>query len=160
MKFLFNKKKRTVETADPGKERIAKGIAGFIGKAQRKWADWMQRKSERLSIKGKWFTLFLFCAFTVAVSTYLIITSIWSDAQLSFSVAHIKTAVQLKHYSNESSGISKSDYEKIHRFKFYMDSLARSPTGSKEYEEFRQDHPGLMDSIRTVERLYQSQFKQ
>lgn len=55
--------------------------------------------------------------------------------------------------------ITKTELERIVRFRRYMDSLARSPTGKKGYDNILKHRPGLLDSLTTIENYYQSNFK-
>jgi hypothetical protein len=55
--------------------------------------------------------------------------------------------------------VSKADYQGIIRFRGYMDSLTRSPAGKAAYDSIIFSRPGLLDSIRILEKIYQSQTK-
>jgi len=55
--------------------------------------------------------------------------------------------------------VSKKDYQGIIRFRGYMDSLTRSPAGKAAYDSIILSRPGLLDSIRILEKIYQSQTK-
>ena len=55
--------------------------------------------------------------------------------------------------------ITKEEYDKIQRFRKYMDSLPRSLSGKKLYESILINRPRLMDSIILIENIYQSQTK-
>lgn len=50
--------------------------------------------------------------------------------------------------------MSKENYLKVHLFKEYMDSLARSATGKAVYDSILISRPGLMDSVRFIENNY------
>lgn len=58
-----------------------------------------------------------------------------------------------------TSIVAKEEYEKIQRFRQYMDSLERSPSGKKLYNSILINRPGLLDSIILIENIYQSQIK-
>lgn len=157
MKFLF-KRKRQIAPQAGNSESVKDMLNKSIHKAQKRSADWMQVKSEQLPVKAKWVLFFLFCLITISGSIFLIIGALSKKEKASFKVARIKTPVQLERPKTESSMISHAEFERIMDFKIYMDSLARSPNTRAEYERIKRQHPGLMDSIKTVEIFYKSQF--
>ncbi|MBF9252129.1 hypothetical protein I2I11_02375 [Pontibacter sp. 172403-2] len=164
MSFFFrNKKSPSSLVPNDAQDRIAKSIVNHCLQWQRKWADWMQDRTERLSGKGKIIALLLFCLLVGGYSIYLITISFTSKQNYSLSVTSIKKPQYAGRSGEEriaaSSAISKEDYLKVYHFKEYMDSLARSPTGKAVYDSILISRPGLMDSVRFIENSYQSQFK-
>ncbi len=164
MAFFFrNKKKLNPAASNDAQDKIAKSIVNRCLQWQKRWADWMQNKAERLSGKGKVIALLLFSLVVGGYSIYLITVSIFGEQNYALSVTSIKKPQYLSRSGEEgttaSSGINKEDYQKVHRFKKYMDSLARSPTGKSIYDSILISRPGLMDSVRFIEKSYQSQLK-
>lgn len=164
MAFFFgNKKKLNPAASNDTQDKIAKSIVKRCLQWQRRWADWMQDKTERLSGKGKVIVLLLFSLAVGGYSIYLIAASIFGEQNHALSVTSIKKPQYLSRSGEErltaASGINKEDYLKVHRFKEYMDSLARSPTGRLIYDSILISRPGLMDSVRFIEKSYQSQLK-
>lgn len=164
MAFFFgNKKKLNPAASNDAQDKIAKSIVNRCLQWQRRWADWMQDKTESLSGKGKVIVLLLFSLVVGGYSIYLITVSVFGEQNYALSVTSIKTPQYLSRSGGErltaASGINKKDYRKVHRFKEYMDSLARSPTGKPIYDSILISRPGLMDSVAFIENSYQSQTK-
>ena len=132
-------------------------------RCQSRWAEWMQRKAERLSAKGKLMALLIFVLLTGSYSIYLIGKSFSENQTPSFSIISIKRPAHIQKTRDEvkhtNAVISKSEYEKIHRFRQYMDSLAHTPTGKVLHDSILSYRPGLIDSIQIIENIYQSQIK-
>lgn len=164
MLSLFRKKKtKSAVKENVAQERLANNIVSTCIRLQQRWANFMQRYTERLSHNGKLIALSLFCLIAGSLSVYLIANSIMSRKASSFTVTPLK-----KHpYTNKSGDentkaleiVSKAEYEKVQRFRHYMDSLARSPSGKKLYDSILINRPGVMDSILFLENIYQSQNK-
>lgn len=164
MLSLFkNKTKTTSAAGNIASDRMAKNIVVWCIKQQQRWAAFMQRRMERLSGKGKLIALLLFCLIAGSLSIYLIASSLIGKPFVSISVSHIKTPLHTNRSGDENtrSGIvvSKQEYQRIERFRHYMDSLARSPSGRPLYDSILKQRRGLMDSVAFIENLYQSQTK-
>lgn len=158
--LLKNKKKQKVT----GK-KIAKSAARYFILWPTKWAAWMQRKTERLSGKGKVMVLILFCVLAGGTSVYIGTSSFSGKQAPPFSVGSIKQPKYVQNPDDENSrpsvNINEEGYQRIHRFKLYMDSLAISngPSGKNLFDSITSARPGLMDSILIIENRYQSQTK-
>ncbi|SDW13656.1 hypothetical protein SAMN05444410_101318 [Hydrobacter penzbergensis] len=164
MLSLFRKRK----TKGSGKrnvaqERVASSIVSACIRLQQRWANFMQRHTERLSRNGKLILLSLFCLTAGSISIYFIANSLLSRKASSFTVAPLTKPPYANKSGDENTKafviISKAEYEKIQRFRFYMDSLARSPSSKKVHDSILTNRPGLMDSILLLETIYQSQNK-
>lgn len=161
MLSLFRKRKtQTSVKENPAQERFANSIVSACIRFQQRWADFMQFHTERLSRKGKLIILSLFCVIAGSLSVYLIWSSVMSR-KASFTVIHLKKSPYAVKSGDENTKtlviVSKAEYEKIQRFRFYMDSLARSPSGKLLHDSILSQRPGLMDSILLIEKIYQSQ---
>ena len=164
MLSLFTKRKtQSPVKENPAQERLASSIVSACISLQQKWADFMQRHTERLSRKGKLVILSLFCMIAASLSIYLIASSVTSRKASSFAVIHLKKLPYTVKSGDENTKalviVSKAEYERIQRFRFYMDSLARSPSGKQLHDSILIHRPGLMDSILLIENIYQSQIK-
>ncbi len=164
MLSLFrNRKKQNIGKHHEMQDQFLKSIMHTCIRWQSGWALWMQRKAEKLSRKGKLIMLLIFMLLTGSYSGYLIGKSFSRSQTYSFSITHIKRLAYTQETGDEvkytNAVISKSEYERIHRFRRYMDSLARSPTGKALHDSIVAHRPGLMDSIQIVENIYQSQIK-
>lgn len=147
-------KKRTKEPG-PAVEKAAGKIAGGVLLVQEKWAGWMQGLSERLSTRTKLFSLILFITAGVLVSTFHIRSAFSGSTQGGFQVGSIRQPM----LPAESAGavITDREFLNIQRFKIYLDSLARSPTGKRKRDSILLNRAGLMDSIALIEEQYRVQ---
>ena len=144
--------KRKFRTANPASQRLADAIVRKMIMVQTRWADFMQRKTERLSVKGKKLFLILFCILTSTISCCIIITSFTTHSKQNYSVTAIHTPQHITGEQKERPSISNSVYSNIERFKNYMDTCDRHIKDS--ILRFR---PGLMDSVLAIEQIYKHQ---
>lgn len=158
-----NKKKQKAGEQQDLQDQFLKSILHTCLRWQSRWAEWMQRKAEKLSGKGKLMVLLIFVLLTGSYSIYLIRKSFTKNQTPSFSIISIKRPAHIQETGDEvkltNAVISKSEYERIHRFSQYMDSLIHSFTGKVLYDSMVALRPGLMDSIQIIENIYQSQIK-
>lgn len=161
MLSLFRKKKKTIET-NAVQDRIVQSIVAKCLQLQQRWADDMQRRSERLSTGGKRIAFTLFCLAAGSLSIYLIAASLAGSSPAAFSVSGIKTPrhIRVGEPARPAVIITKQEYERIAGYHRYIDSLARSPTGKSIYDSLLSRHPGLLDSLHFIENIYLSQPKQ
>lgn len=157
---LLSKYKRSqkLHKGNDAQDRIANDIVQKCIQAQEQWAAFMQRKSERFSTKAKKFLFIMFLLLSAGCSLYLIVEGLISHKHTSFSIALIKVPQYLDKAGDENtkaSGIvSQAEYERIHRFQLYMDSLAKSPSGKRLFDSILNKRPGLMNSIMMIQRIY------
>lgn len=164
MRSLFkNRKKQKTREQHEVQDLFLKTIVNNCIRWQSGWAVWMQRKTEKLSGKGKLMMLLIFVLLTGSYSIYLIGKSFSKNPAPSFLIIPIKRPAHIQENGDEAEHanavISKSEYERIYRFRQYMDSLTRSSTGKVLYDSIVAHRPGLMDSIQIIENIYQSQIK-
>ena len=164
MAFLFRKRKKT-ETSGPDEthDRIPRQMVNACLRLQTRWAQWMGRRTEHLSRKTLLLILLAFIFIAGGYSIYLIGQSFSGNQTNTFSVTPIKKPGHILQTGDAASQqdmiSSKTDYQRIIRFRGYMDSLARSPAGKAVYDSILLTRPGLPDSIRLIEKIYQSQTK-
>src|SRR3546814_19167882 len=116
--FFRNKKNPKPLVPNDAQDKIARSIVNHCLHWQRKWADWMQDKTERLSGKNKAIALLLFCLLVGGYSIYLVTVSLTRRQNYSLSVTSIKKPQYAGRSGEEqiaSSAISKEDYLKVHR---------------------------------------------
>lgn len=165
MLSLFkNKKKAPPAAGNAAQDRVAKTIVVWCIRQQQRWAVFMQRQMERLSGKGKLIALSLFCLISGSLSIYLIASSMMGKSSTgTISVSRIKAPLYTGKAGDENTRsatvITKQEYQRIERFRHYMDSLARSPSGKLLHDSILKQRPGLMDSVAFIENVYQSQTK-
>jgi hypothetical protein len=164
MAFLFRKKNKT-ESAEPDKNhvRVLRQMVNACLRLQTGWALWMGRRTEHLSRKTLLLLLLTFIVLACGYSIYLIGQSFSGDQANAISITPIKKPGHVLQAGDAASQpdmvVSKTDYQRIIRFREYMDSLARSPAGKAAYDSIILSRPGLLDSIRVIEEIYQSQTK-
>jgi hypothetical protein len=126
-------------------------------------AQWLERKTAHFSRLHWIVVLFTFIVFTGSCSIYLIVKSFSGNTTKNITVIPITkptNSVSLKEKPIELHTISsKAELVKIIRFRRYMDSLGRSPTGKKTHDSIEQHRPGLLDSLTILENYYYSHFK-
>ncbi|MFV8324289.1 hypothetical protein [Flavobacterium sp. ZS1P14] len=164
MKFTFKKNnKNSPAEADSFKSSLLQRFDEANLRLQYKCAQWLERKTAHLSRKSWIIILFCFTVFTGGCSIYLIVNSFSGNTTKSIAVTPITRPTNVVAFEEKSIqlnvAISKTEFEKIVRFRRYMDSLGRSPTGKKLYDSILHYRPGLLDSITIVEQYYHSQFK-
>jgi hypothetical protein len=164
MSFLFSKKNKTqIAGSDQIHDRVLSQMVNACLRLQTRWARWMDRRTEHLSRRTLLLLLLAFIALAGGYSIHLIGQSFSGNQASVFSVTPI---IKLGHVlqtgdaaSQPEMIISKTDYQRIIRFRGYMDSLTRSPAGKAVYDSIVLSRPGLPDSIRLIEKIYQSQIK-
>lgn len=153
-----DKSNQRQDKENPDQDRVANSIVHKCIKAQEQCAAFMQRQTERLSGKVKKFLLVLFFLLGSGYSLYLISESLISHGVESFSITPIKIPKHADKAGDKNTPasitISKAEYEKIHRFKLYMDSLAKNSSGKRLYDSLLLRRPGLMDSIMIIQEMY------
>jgi hypothetical protein len=156
MNFLF-KRKKTQDT-QPAEKSIAKGKASIYLRLQSRWAKWMEKRTESFS-RGNWtLLLILFVLFTGGYSTYLLVSGFTARAGKAFTITPIRKPGHLTETGDAKADalpVSETEYRRIHNFRMYMDSLARSPSGKATYDSITFRRPGLMDSVRYIDNYYQ-----
>jgi len=164
MSFLFKKKNKT-QTAGPDEihDRILRQMVNACLRMQTGWARWMDRRTQHLSRRTLLILLLAFIALAGGYSIYLIGQSFSGNQANAFSVTPIRKPEHILQTGDAASQldmiVSKTDYQRIIRFSGYMDSLTRSPGGKAVYDSIVLSRPGLPDSIRLIEKIYQSQIK-
>lgn len=164
MAFLFRKRNKT-EAARPDEinDRILRQMVNACLRMQTGWSLWMGRRTQHLSRRTLLLSLLVFTALAGGYSIYLIGQSFTGDQANAISITPIKKPGHVLQTGESASQpdmiVSKTDYQGIIRFRGYMDSLNRSPAGKAAYDSIIVSRPGLQDSIRFIEEIYQSQIK-
>ena len=164
MKFTFKKNsKNSPAEADSFRSSLLQRFDEANLRLQYKCAHWLERKTAYLSRKS-WITiLFCFTVFTGGCNIYLIVNSLSGNTTKNITITSITKPTNAVPFEEKSIQLnvanSKTEFEKIVRFRRYIDSLGLSPTGKKLYDSILHYRPGLLDSITIVEQYYHSQFK-
>lgn len=164
MKFTLKKNNKNCPAeADSFRSSLLQRFDEANLRLQYKCANWLERKTAHLSRKSWIIILFCFTVFTGGCSIYLIVNSFSGNTTKSIIVTPITRPTNAVPFEEKSIqlnvDINTTEFEKIVRFRRYMDSLGRSPTGKKLHDSILHYRPGLLDSISIVEHYYHSQFK-
>lgn len=164
MKFTFKKNNKNCPAeADSFKSSLLQRFDEANLRLQYKCAHWLERKTAHLSCKSWIIILFCFTVFTGGCSIYLIVNSFSGNTTKSITITPITRPTNTGTFEEKpiqlNAIINTTEFEKIVRFRRYMDSLGRSPTGKKLHDSILHYRPGLLDSITIVEHYYHSQFK-
>lgn len=143
--------KRNRKGGDSQRDTAPKTSAGNI---QTKWAEWMNSRTAKFK-RGHWLiALILFILLAGGYNLYLASEGLFTKGKsILLSVYAIHKPWFLSHATEaESENIQAAEYERIHGFKLYMDSLSASPSGKRIYDSILVSRPGLMDSVLFIEK--------
>ncbi len=154
-------KRKRVVTGEANKENRHPELPSLYKRLQIRWAKWMARRTARLSKKNWTVILLLFVLLSGGYSGYLIINSLYSPAISLIRITHIRKPACMTQTGDPpiKALMQEVEFQRIRRYKQFMDSLARSPDGSRKYDSILYQRPGLMDSIQALEQYYHSQKK-
>ena len=162
MLFSFKRNRKVLDKADCFQGNLLRQFEEANLRLQHKCVHWMEKKTAHLS-RESWI-LILIC-FIVLTSGYSIHLMIGSFSDIAINVEPITTIVkstngrQAAQKDKLNVPISKAEFEKIVRFRKYMERLGHSATGKKVQDSIMRYRPGLLDSLTIVEKYYHSQFK-
>ena len=141
-------------------DRQSLPIVGKWDKAKQKLADYLQRKSELLSMRSKKSSLAFFCIAFSAVSTMIM----FNVFEINKSVVKVKTISRLSHApeggqlpAKTDSLITKYEYNRVELFKNYLLHLKNDSTSKAMFDSIVKARPNLFDSIALFEKMYLSQ---
>ena len=148
------------EVASPGKDKVAKGIAEFILKMNSGFARYMKKLTAKLSSSTMKVFLIVFLAFGTTLSFYFVIASFITDEHLkTFRIDRISIPRNVEKDGDESAqqptAITMKEYDEMKGFTHYMDSLK----GSRKSDSILLNRPGLMDSVKMLQQIYEQQNK-
>jgi len=137
------------------RERAAGKIAHGILRVQNTWANWMHRQFDHAHpLKRRiWFGAFMLL---IAAS------SIYSIAAVFLSPSTKGKSWMTSQAQMPSSGQvsippgNTNQYltERVHAFEQYWDSLSQSESGRNYQKQILKAHPGMLDSLKQVKRIY------
>lgn len=161
--WLFKKKKKELQSEEKTtmSDKVAGKTAGVGIKAQRLFAERMNKLFMKTDYKRLKLILIFFCVSAGGYSIYLIANSVFSPErkQQSFEIQQMDIPKHFNKTGDETlmpeATIDEQTYLQIQDFRKYMDSLKLNRT--KEYDSILQARPGLMDSVQVLEQIYLSQ---
>lgn len=160
MFHLFKRKKKILE-ASPLQDKMVNGIVGKVTTFQLRWASFMQRSSERFSVRAKKYVTVIVVLLASLYSLYIIASSIIQKPKKGYRIATIHIPAYTTKTGDEklfsNNLIPEKEYNKIIRFHQYMDSLNQTTKGKKIADSILQTRPRLMDSTLQLKKLYELQ---
>lgn len=132
---------------------------------QRKWADYMNAKVEKVSPFRIKLLLVLFTLFFSSVFVLLGVRSL-SNTPGSTTVQKIRVPsnvlLQDQYASGSNKGsatLSVNEVNRIRQFRKYLDSLLITSNGKPVHDSLLLQRAGLLDSVRIIEKIFENQFK-
>ena len=116
-------------------------------------AAWLQRKTSHYSNRKRKAILAIFCTTFVSVSLSILLEGLKKRAPVYPSITPI-LAVPLVNPKDKRPLINEAEFKVMHRFRVYLDSLNRTPTGRHIRDSLLQQRPHLLDTIHYLERIY------
>lgn len=149
----MKKNKEHPKPGNPVSDKAAGWLAGKFLWAQRKWALGMDRLFNRLSLRNRKIAM---------ISLFLLMLSYCSiEMARSFgsSLAERPVPFKVPVNANKMGAADLPDkipkvIARIIRYRRYLDSLAGTAQGSRIRDSLLRQYPGLLDSLRLVERQY------
>ena len=137
-------------------DKTAQNIVYRCIAMQFKAAKYLQNKCEMLSIKAKRWVVITFCFISFCSCIYVIVENVYTHLNTSLFIVGIRVPTP-NAYTYIRPSTSKKEFEKIQKFKGYLDSLVKSKSGKRVYDSIAANSPGLIDSLSILENLYQTQ---
>lgn len=159
MSFLYRRKSNYKQNKHTAKQdKIAECIVKRCITAQDRASKILQDKFEMLSMNAKRFVLGAFCIVSFSVCIFLILRSFNNRKIFPFSITAISVPTQAESElrSTEAlNAVTKTEFERIIKFRGYLDSLAKSEPGKKILDSILINRSGLVDSLLVLENMYQ-----
>jgi len=150
----FRRKQAKESTA--GRDIIAQSIATRLLRVQQVWAAWMNKHSDRCNPKLRGALLIIFLVSMAAISMTMLLGGFKSRNKL-FAQTNFIT---VPHVISTEEGLSVNTptdvvLQRIKKIRLYLDSLSETSEGKIKLDSINRLHPGLQDSIKMIEIIYQ-----
>lgn len=130
--------------------------AGFE-KRQRRISDWLNKKCEHFSTRQLTVGLVIFCI----VFGCSIFFTIWNSLEsYGAKQASIKMAIPKHVIIKDSTAPGISEMVILQKIRRQLDSLKKSENGSQALDSLKKIRPGLLDSLKVMQQIYQSKFSE
>lgn len=129
--------------------RFDSGLRGFAAR--------LQRETIRYSARKKKVFLLLFCLAFATQSAWVAYTGFQKDTAPAVSVTPMRFVPLLKEERAFSSSLK--EFQRVHRFKRYVDSLGTTPSGQAIRDSLLCRRPHLMDTVIYLESIYNQEHK-
>lgn len=134
--------------------KLTKAVELFLTKINivlLEFANYLQRKSNKMSSRTKKIFLCIFCCAVICECTSIAIKSFNKRTAYVFPSMVVKNLPEPKDLKADKI-ISKSEFERIRRLKFYLDTLS----GPKK-DTLLMMRPHLLDTLNYLENIYLKQ---
>jgi len=148
----FRNKSKSQKELNPFMERM---LLRFKYKLER-LASWLQQKTIQYTPKKLTILLTVFCFVFLSESLLVMYKSIEQKHSNIYFVTPIRPMILLREKKYRPL-ISHTEYNRIHSFKMYLDSLKNTAPGKMIYDSLSISRPHLIDSINLLENLYYEQ---
>lgn len=156
---IFRKRNKKTQTSPP----LFKKVGVAVEKFHRKWANYLNRKTEGIKTSTLKVLLFIFCGLFGSICVYTGFDAIRKPSNvIKVDKIQLPTHVIIEDEGanlHQSEILSAEEYANIQSFKKFMDSLKNDKKGRASYDSIITERPGLMDSIGLAESLYLKQLK-
>jgi hypothetical protein len=141
-------------------DKIAEVWARKCISIQYKAASFLQTKSEKLSLNTKRIIVIAFSIISFSSCVYLVVKNFLDNQNINIAITTIEVPEQVVQNENNQvsplTGVSKIGFEKVKKFRAYLDSLATSNSGRRVYDSIVKYRSGLIDSLVFIESFYKS----
>jgi hypothetical protein len=149
---IKGKKERTVAPS-----AIVLRVLNSVNHHLIRWAAWLGQRTSVLPRGRLKLFLGLFCVLLTGLSTCVIISS-FHPKRIAFTVTPIRV-VPLVEKRLAGPAITEAEYQRFHRLRRFLDSLAGSREGRLRLDSILQAHPTLPQTLSYLEGLYSRQHK-
>ncbi|MDR6339916.1 hypothetical protein HNQ91_002981 [Filimonas zeae] len=129
-----------------------------IQRRQRLYADFLQAKTAGFSRRKLTLLLVAFCLLFGSSSAYVIISA-FNMPRRTIKVTAITIPVPANQPKTSNTEPLPLPVKRMLSFQHYMDSLSGTKAGRKVFDSITNSRPGLMDSVKTAIRLFQTSKK-
>jgi hypothetical protein len=160
---MILRKRNRSSNENLSKDKVALKIAKLLLKIQDKFSAFMSTCTKNIPAKNLKALLAVFCLLGAGSSIYFITEAIFKNDKQQPALKIEKVNVPNYFEQDDNLQIEQSDdpgtYEAIQRFERYMDSLQQTMPGRELHDSILITRPGLMDSIKMVKEIFNSQIK-
>ena len=154
---LFRFRKKT-PAENPLQDKAAGWLVAKVLWLQTKWVQYLDGRVNKLSIRSKKFGLMVFVGLSLLVCTSILVETFTGHRNpTTLNIGKMRKPVIQRDEARPF--ISSSQFKRVSEFHRHMDSLVSSIPGKKIYDSIMQCRPGLLDSAKQLEELYQHQNK-
>lgn len=132
-------------------------VAAWGERRQRAWADRLNRRTAGWSSGRIRSLLLVFCVAFGSASLFSVVQSVSRPAGgLIIDQVSVPSHVLQPegHRTPGAATVSSEERQHVQAFRDYLDSLRRDSRGQKTYDSIQLLRPGLLDSLRWLEALY------